>query len=217
MQFLPSDIFCVESEVKPNESNIFKDEYEYIKSSVQKRKNEFSTGRVLVKKCLRKLNVFDFPVVRTKEGAPVFPGHISGCISHTTNYCIVALARKSIYSSIGLDVEEISGMNRKIAEKICTDSELRQLADKSENLYIKYATLLFSAKECFYKLQYPITKIMLGFRDVEIEIIDNKSFVARLIKKDNNNSGILKGSKGCYFYKNGLVFTGMFLSKMNRI
>ena len=52
---------------------------------------------------------------------------------------------------------------------VLTDSEMKQLAYSplGEDLF---TTLIFSAKEAFYKAQYPLFKKWLNFKNVEITV-----------------------------------------------
>ena len=55
-------------------------------------------------------------------------------------------------------------------ETICTPRELESLADSPRSSRGRIVRVLFSAKESVYKCIYPLTRTLLGFQDVEIEL-----------------------------------------------
>ena len=67
------------------------------------------------------------------------------------------------------------------------------------------AQLLFSAKETFYKYQYPLTQRKLDFGDVEITLqLDCNRFVARLVPAKTFSE-----LTGHFAHIAGLVFTAI--------
>ena len=59
-------------------------------------------------------------------------------------------------------------------DRLFTPSELTVLANST--MSERDATLIFTAKEAFYKLQFPITTAWLGFMDVEVQILSQDRF-----------------------------------------
>ena len=63
---------------------------------------------------------------------------------------------------------------------ICTSAELEWLERQAPEERSLLATLIFSAKEAFYKCQFSLTHGWLGFRDVELKF-EADTFAVRLI------------------------------------
>ena len=71
------------------------------------------------------------------------------------------------------------------------------------------ATLFFSAKEAFYKCQYPLTQRFLGFQDVEVEFeLRRNCFLARLCQPHENDAFALSGQ---FVVGEAVIVTGLEL------
>lgn len=71
---------------------------------------------------------------------------------------------------IGVDVEQRGRVREAVFGKLFTEDELEVLADLDDDQRARNATIGFSAKEAFYKAQYPITGAWVSFTDVSVEI-----------------------------------------------
>jgi 4'-phosphopantetheinyl transferase EntD len=71
--------------------------------------------------------------------------------------------------------------------------------------------LVFSAKECVYKCQHPLSRTFLEFADVEVERpMNERDFAATLLRDAGPFSG---GSRftGRFVRRQGLIATGITL------
>jgi 4'-phosphopantetheinyl transferase EntD len=83
--------------------------------------------------------------------------------------------------SLGIDVEPDEPVEKALWSRICTDAEHRFISTLDEPDRGAMVRLIFSAKECLYKCQYPVTKSYLGFHDVELEVdVEGERFAGRL-------------------------------------
>jgi 4'-phosphopantetheinyl transferase EntD len=185
----PSPNFGTETEGKdrfsvPNRMSIPKD-------SANRRQEMFRAGRMaaysslvkagfqdpLMEDLLLGANHQDIPisdahllsiVARNPDRSPCWPVGFVGSISHSDRWILAAAARASDSLSIGIDTEPI--VTDKIANDLKSDigidSEWKLLGDTGLNTAFAF-TLLFSAKESFYKCWYPLRKQYLNFLDVE--------------------------------------------------
>jgi len=182
-----------------------------IKEAVQKRRLEFIAGRVCARTLLSRCGWSDYPIVSGKDRTPVWPSNIVGSISHTDGFCGVALALKADFSSIGLDIESIGKMKQDMWKYIATLPELNWIKSLPMYKQQKYTTLIFSAKECFYKCQYMMTKRWFDFHDVVIDISpENQEFTVQLSRNKASclwdRTTLLQGK---YVFRNQYVLTGM--------
>ena len=191
------------------QETLFPEEEACIKDAVLKRRLEFIAGRVCARRLLSKYGWSDYPIVTGKDRAPIWPPEIVGSISHTEGFCGVAVALKASFSSVALDVECIGKMKRDIWKFIATSSELNWIQSLPECEQQKYAALIFSAKECFYKCQYMIIKRWFDFHDVIISLSSDRSeFTVR--SRDNTYLwDMIKLLRGKYIFHDRYVFTGM--------
>lgn len=130
-----------------------------------KRRSEFLAGRVCAAFALRQAGATE-DVPASEDRSPDWPDGIAGSISHSGNRAIAVVSRH--YKAIGVDCEGI--MSRDLAEKltsmIITNDEARL---RPEILPFEvFLTLVFSAKEAFYKSISKTVDRILDFKDVEL-------------------------------------------------
>ena len=143
-----------------------------INSLSPQRKASFLAGRLAVKNAFLDLGLRPKNIKVGLHKHPIWPDNIKGSISHCNNYSIATLD-SSCYTeeNIGIDFQDI--INNKeiklISDTVLTKSELKFLGmdvkgwDKEEIF-----TLIFSAKESFFKAMYPQIKQYFNFKDVII-------------------------------------------------
>jgi len=95
---------------------------------------------------------------------------MTGSISHTRGYCIAAVARKSAFPAIGVDAECIGRTSEDLWQLLFVDDELLWLRCQPGSARAESATILFGAKEPFYKLHYSLTRSWLDFKDVCVSV-----------------------------------------------
>ncbi len=208
-RLFPKEVVCVEGYIQFVSEDIYQEEKYYIENAIEKRQSEFKAGRVFVKKALNKFGIYDYPVLMGDNRAPIWPNRIVGSISHTREYCGVAVGFKSQFQTIGLDIEIIQNVEKKLWKYFCTKQELSWLENIHFSEQQKMAAIVFSAKECLYKFQNPINNEWFGFKDVLILI--NKrigKFKVKFINHYIDNETCLTGK---FLSENGYVATGLFL------
>ena len=154
------------------------EEAAFVRNAVEKRRLEFAGGRLCARHALAELDVHDFPLCVGENRFPRWPEGIVGTITHTQGYCAALAARRSRYQGIGVDVERRDRLDRKLESHICTAAERRWLDRLPASQRPDMATVIFSAKEAFYKCQYCVTRSWLGFHDASIEIDGNRFEIA---------------------------------------
>jgi enterobactin synthetase component D / holo-[acyl-carrier protein] synthase len=145
------------------------DERQYHRGAVQKRAQEFAAGRMCAHRLLAEFGIVDFPVKVAADRQPLWPDALVGSITHTTGFCAAVIASKKSLSAIGIDSEIAAGVKAKLWRGICTPSETAWLRSLPEAEQTAAATLIFSAKEAFYKCQYPLLGERFGFHDASVE------------------------------------------------
>src|SRR5262249_40222461 len=130
-----------------------------ISNAVPKRQAEFATARVCARDALRRLGVAAGALVPYPDRSPRWPDGVVGSITHTEDQCAVVVCRSTEVRGLGLDIEQDTPLSPELLALICTKNERQRIAEDPERL----GKLFFSAKEAFYKCQYPITKTVLDF------------------------------------------------------
>ena len=76
--------------------------------------------------------------------------------------------RATEFAALGLDVEDATDLPRDLWPEILTPMESAWLSVQPSETRGRLARLIFSAKECAYKAQYPLTGRLFGFDTFEI-------------------------------------------------
>ena len=139
-----------------------------IEHAVSKRVGEFAAGRACARAALATLGIADFELLSAEDRTPVWPPGIVGSITHTRGFYAAAVARDTRVLALGLDAEACNSVGVPLWRRICTPAERQHLHTLPEPEAIQLATLTFSAKEAFYKSQYPLTRQWLNFTDIAV-------------------------------------------------
>lgn len=142
--------------------------------AVPKRQAEFLAGRIAARAALAAIGG---PIVALPPGAdrlPVWPQGYAGSITHCDDLCL-AVAGTGM-RALGLDVEPAADLPADLWDDILLPPERGSvLATQSPGLT---ARLIFCAKEAAYKAQYPLTRQIYGFHDMQVDW-DAARFTAR--------------------------------------
>lgn len=150
--------------------NLYPEERSSITRAVPSRQREFASGRAAAREAMARIGVERGPVHSGPDRAPIWPSGLVGSISHTRQICIAAVGREKEVGAIGIDVEERLPVGPDLWHSICTTEEHRYLQSQAAEQRGDLVTRLFSAKEAFYKWQYPLTRRLLGFHDVQVNL-----------------------------------------------
>jgi len=186
-------------------AEIYPVELALVKGAILRRVIDFSGGRLCAREALSRLGIPDFPLLAGKDRMPHWPDSVVGSITHTTGYCAAVVAAYSNYLGIGIDAELIGRVDRELWTYIFTDREIDWLSDLTAEDQTTMATVLFSAKEAFFKCQYPITRKWLEFKDANLQITRNE-FIVHIESHLLNREEELRGQ---FVLDGQLVITGI--------
>jgi len=181
---------------------------EDIQNSVESRKIEYLAGRYCAGQALGQLGAFTSIIGRNDDGSPHWPMGTLGSLSHTSDRVIACVAYQSEWIGLGIDVERIieKPMLQPLESLVFTIADKLQI-DQVKLPLLEAATLVFSAKESFFKFIYPQTHALLDFRDVSLLEIKDGEFVIGI----NKDLGIKwrKGNQvlGRYLFESNNVIT----------
>jgi 4'-phosphopantetheinyl transferase EntD len=149
-------------------SALLPEEMGHLGASVEKRRREFAAGRLCSRRLLAEFGFTDFPVRAADDRQPIWPDAVVGSITHTAGFCAAVVAWKAALSAVGIDAEIAGSVRHDLWRGICTASETAWLRSLPHPEQTAAATLIFSAKEAFYKCQYPLTREYLSFHDATV-------------------------------------------------
>lgn len=152
------------------EAELFPEEAALVARALDKRRREFAAGRLCYRRALARLGLPPRALVNDADRAPMWPEDVVGSVTHTRGLCAVVLAPADTMRSLGIDVEPSTPMRDALWRRIATADEQRRIEASSAIEPGLMGKIVFSAKECFYKLQYPLTRQYLGFEDAEVAV-----------------------------------------------
>jgi 4'-phosphopantetheinyl transferase EntD len=148
---------------------LYPEEARHLQKAVRKRTEEFAAGRLCARLLLREFGIHHFAIEVGAHRQPLWPETLVGSITHTTGFCAAVAAPKKCLRSVGIDTEITGSVKTALWRGICTPLETIWLRSLPESEQLAAATMIFSAKEAFYKCQFAVTQDRLGFHDVSVE------------------------------------------------
>ena len=139
------------------------DEAALVAAAVDKRRNEFATGRAL----LRHLIGSERALLRAPSGAPVLPDGWRASLAHDRHVAVAAASRDPAVRALGVDVEPDTPLASELAAVILRDDE-RGID----------AHLAFALKEAAYKAWSTLGGAFLEHHDVRLDVAAAGSFRA---------------------------------------
>lgn len=159
------------------------EEESVIARAVDKRRREFRASRHAARKALASLDVPDFRLLPGKGREPLWPAGITGAITHTGQFCAVAVASQQHTLGLGIDAEQNDPLKDELKSMICTPAESDWVTRQEQDGLSWVSKLIFSAKECIHKVYYPLNHYTLDFLDAELEVdLFHQRFRAHIIK-----------------------------------
>jgi 4'-phosphopantetheinyl transferase EntD len=185
----------------------------HLGAAVPKRAQEFAAGRLCARRALAEFGIVDFPVRAADDRSPIWPDSLVGSITHTAGFCAAVVAERRRVQGIGLDSEAVGDVNAEIWPRICGALEIAWLQSLPASERAAGAALIFSAKEAFYKCQYPMVGQRLNFHDVNVEAAawggSSGAFQVRALRTIAVSARTVLPLEGRYHFHEGLVSAGI--------
>ncbi|OHV42323.1 4-phosphopantetheinyl transferase [Parafrankia colletiae] len=153
------------------DARLFPEEAATLTRAVDKRRREFTTGRICAHRALEALGEPAVPILSGEHREPRWPGGVVGSITHTRGYRAAAVARQvpGATVSVGIDAEPNEATPGGVLREISLPQERDLLAELGRaHSQVCWDRLLFSAKESVYKAWFPLARRWLGFDDAEL-------------------------------------------------
>lgn len=142
-------------------------------SAKAKRQIEFASGRRCCESLLKRFGNTE-QVWVNEDRSPAWPSGFVGSISHSKNWTWATVGRQSQLVSVGIDTEPVisTKTRNQIIFEIATENELESYKG-SRLTPDQIFSVVFSAKESFYKCCYPIVQQYFGFEHAVVENFDD--------------------------------------------
>ncbi len=184
------------------------EEQQFLTSAAPKRVYEFAAGRACARAALKQLGYGVVALPVGADRAPQWPTGANGSITHTDGFCAAVVASTAQIRSLGLDVEPAGSVKPHLWRRICSPEELATLHSLDAGTALATATLIFSAKEAFYKCQHTLTGQWLGFADINVTI-EADGFTVRPRRPLQITDHCPGPWRGQYLSAAGRVITGL--------
>jgi 4'-phosphopantetheinyl transferase EntD len=176
--------------------------------AVPKRIQEFAAGRACARAALVQLGYGAVALPAGADRAPCWPAGATGSITHTDGFCAAVVAATAQIRALGVDVEPQDSVKPHLWRRICSPEELATLQAQDATDAIAAATLIFCAKEAFYKCQHTLTGQWLGFTDISVSIEPDR-FSVRPTRSLQIAEQHPRPWQGRYLHEQGRVLTGL--------
>lgn len=211
----PPGVTTAELRQPADPSMLFAEEARCLGEAGPTRRQEFTGGRLCARRALAARGIRHHPLEVNRDGCPRWPANIIGSITHSAGVCGVVVAGRHQFRAIGLDVEIVEQVTRDLWPRICTPEEGVWLASHREPERRRWAALIFSAKEAFYKCQYGLTRQWLDFHDVIVDLeSDHLSPGCFTLRPRRGIALLQQGSiplTGCFEFQDNLIVAGMVI------
>lgn len=163
---LPSGVRAVASriasEAQPFE---YSEEGQHLADAVIGRRNEFIEGRRCARAALSQVGYMPRAVPADADGLPLWPSGAIASISHSRGLCCAAAASVTEMTCLGLDLEKTNRLSPRAMARV-----VHPLEECAVGVDQALGSLLFSAKEAFFKAQFPIWGAQPNFKDLALQI-----------------------------------------------
>lgn len=133
------------------------------------RQRSFEAGRRCAALAAAELGCDGSAIGVCADRRPHWPAGFTGSITHTDGFAAAAMAGTDRYAAIGIDVERTGRLTSDLWRRIMVRSELAWLRALPVSRQAIMATVVFSAKESFYKAQFELVQEWLEFHDVAVD------------------------------------------------
>jgi len=188
---------------------LYAEEAALVAKAVPSRQAAFAAGRLCARSALQAIAAVPSPVLWDDARAPVWPQGVVGSITHTEGFCGAVVAGREEYDGIGIDAERRESVHEEIWEQVLTAAERTRLLACHDLERREAATIIFCAKEAFYKAQYQVTGSWLGFENADVRL-ENGEFTIELMI-DMGTFERAQRFMGKYTVLPGIVVTGIAL------
>jgi enterobactin synthetase component D len=169
-ELYPGGVVAAELRDSGDLASLLPEEVACLGRAVPARAREFAAGRQCARSALAQFGIADFPLRAASDRQPLWPRGMTGSITHTAGLCAAVVGERARVGMLGLDSEVVGAIGEELWPAICMPRERAWLDSLPPAERAGGVTLLFSAKESFYKAQYPLLNQSLDFHDLEVEV-----------------------------------------------
>lgn len=204
---MPRSPFALPSDVS---STLFEREY-VMANGKEKRGAEFRSGRLAAECSLLQIGIAG-EVGVADDRSPIWPERSVGSISHSDAFVWSIAGLTSDLDSLGVDTEPIAEATTvgHLKDEILLPGEEELLLEHGFDELTAF-TLIFSAKESFYKCLYQLEPVFFGFHEVQVKSVDGETLVLELTDECPDELQRFDAIQIEYIVTNDNVFTACWM------
>lgn len=149
-------------------------EAEAVARAGDKRRAEFRAGRHCARRALAALGLPPVAIPQERARTPRWPAGVVGSISHSGNlewgHAVAVAGRAADVRAVGVDIERERALDPELWERVLTPEEQRFVATLPSAEREQVALVMFCAKECVHKCQFPLLGVPLEFHEVSLRL-----------------------------------------------
>jgi 4'-phosphopantetheinyl transferase EntD len=168
---------------------------ESIQRSVYKRQMEFFFGRLAARDALSQLGLAGRQIPIGAERQPIWPIGVTGSITHTHGLAAAVAERLGVCRGIGIDAEQMIDQEtcQSVSSVVVGPHELDYLHSLQELSLQMALTIVFSAKESFYKAAYAAVGHIFDFSAVRAAELDVRKQRLTLVLNETLSEQFCRG------------------------
>ena len=146
------------------------------------------------------------------DRSPIWPAGFVGSLSHSDAWVWGCVVRQTDLVSIGIDTELIASteLRQDVQKTIATEAEWN-LVGQSSLTPDEVFTLVFSAKEAFYKCWFPLVETYFDFFDAEVVALTPSTICLKTLPSHPGYDTGLGALKVHYSICDSSVFTATWI------
>jgi len=166
---LPVKVGCAVQQVASEaEAFQYAEEGSHLANAAIARRNEFISGRRCARIALAHIGQASCALPADSDGLPIWPSATMGSITHSRGLCCAVAASADKMMHLGIDLEKTTRLSARAMERVVHPLEEATVGEDQA-----LGSLLFSAKEAFYKAQFPAWGAQPNFKDLALQIHSN--------------------------------------------
>ncbi len=179
---IPDSIALAWGTLDQLQSPLYPAEEKSIASAVEKRRREYIAGRTAARKVCADCSASNAELVAADDGTVLWPNGVIGSLSHSDRFCMACAGRLTQWSSLGIDVEALGRLSPDLWPLVFSEKETEFFHTRSGAAQDQIATIFFCLKEAFFKLQYMITKTVVDYRKISVELLSETTCGLQLLE-----------------------------------
>ena len=157
------------------------DEARAMANAVPHRRREFAAGRAAARAAMTAAGLMPAAIPMAADRAPVWPAGVVGSITHAADVALAVAAPQAVAQGLGLDMEPDAPLPGDVLSEICDGDECAWIAGQVQPL--RWARVIFVAKEAAFKCQYPASATIFGFDGMSVQVdTAHNALVARFTR-----------------------------------